>query len=486
MSLRIPSRWKWVLLLGLPVLGAGLYLVAAWMRSQAIGFPLDDAWIHQTFARSLAQRGEMAFNPGEPSAGSTSPLWTALLAPGHWLCAPVLWSYALAIGSLMLCGWLVWRLAEQLFPDQSALPWVASVTVLAEWHMAWSAVSGMETLLFTALGLALIHAYLSHNTVRRPLLPLGWGILGGLLCLARPEGVLLVGLVGLDLLRTRRWGDAIRMAGAWLVVTSPGFWLNWQATGSLLPDTFQAKLVYVAGAGWKVRLLFPLLAALAFWTGSLLVVLPISPWGAWRALRDDLQTHWLPVAWPLGLLALYTWRLPVLYHHARYLMPIVPWLALYGAAGLLRMRTRWRRFVLALHCIVLGIFWFQGANTYAWNVDNIQDQQVAIGEWVTSETPPDAGMAATDVGAIGYVSQRYVVDLEGLITPEINDLRRAGLSPVPFLRQQGVDFLVLYRDEDRPWLDELALTPVLTVTLGFNTISATGQMTVYRIQWDAP
>ncbi len=49
------------------------------------GFPLDDAWIHQTYARNLALLAEWAFIPGQLSAGSTSPLWTILLAPGTWI-----------------------------------------------------------------------------------------------------------------------------------------------------------------------------------------------------------------------------------------------------------------------------------------------------------------------------------------------------------------------------------------------------------------
>ena len=41
-----------------------------------IGFPLDDAWIHQTYARNLARSGQLAFVHGVPSAGSTAPLWS--------------------------------------------------------------------------------------------------------------------------------------------------------------------------------------------------------------------------------------------------------------------------------------------------------------------------------------------------------------------------------------------------------------------------
>ena len=67
-------------LLGLAlVVAVALFL----LRSQALnslGYPLDDAWIHQTYARNFAMRGEWAFLPGEVSAGSTSPLWTLILA----------------------------------------------------------------------------------------------------------------------------------------------------------------------------------------------------------------------------------------------------------------------------------------------------------------------------------------------------------------------------------------------------------------------
>jgi hypothetical protein len=38
-----------------------------------IGFPLDDSWIHLTYARNLAEHGEWAFRLGERSAGSTGP-----------------------------------------------------------------------------------------------------------------------------------------------------------------------------------------------------------------------------------------------------------------------------------------------------------------------------------------------------------------------------------------------------------------------------
>ncbi len=63
---------------------AAIYLLVS-QFTYAIGFPLDDTWIHQTYARNLAMNGEWAFRTGLPSAGSTSPLWSALLALGFLL-----------------------------------------------------------------------------------------------------------------------------------------------------------------------------------------------------------------------------------------------------------------------------------------------------------------------------------------------------------------------------------------------------------------
>src|SRR5262245_3603559 len=84
----------------------------------AAGFPLDDAWIHQTYARNLGTRGEFAFIPGQPSAGSTSLLWTGLLAIGYTLrVEPQVWAYGLGVALLGLNAWLVYRLVQRWWPN---------------------------------------------------------------------------------------------------------------------------------------------------------------------------------------------------------------------------------------------------------------------------------------------------------------------------------------------------------------------------------
>src|SRR5579859_7993032 len=94
-----------------------LVYLGASATGSPMGFPLDDAWIHQTYARNLGLRGEFSFIPGQPSAGSTSPLWTGLLAVGYLArIDPLVWTYALGTALLALNAWLVYRLVLRWWP----------------------------------------------------------------------------------------------------------------------------------------------------------------------------------------------------------------------------------------------------------------------------------------------------------------------------------------------------------------------------------
>ncbi len=150
------------------------------------GYPLDDAWIHQTYARNWAETGQLAYVVGLPSAGSTAPLWTLLLSSAYRLnIDPYLWSLILGAVFLALSAWLLSRLAECLFPNRSIVSWLTGLACALEWHLIWAAASGMETLLFIVIALALIDRVWAESS--------GWfiGVLGGLLILTRPEGLLL-------------------------------------------------------------------------------------------------------------------------------------------------------------------------------------------------------------------------------------------------------------------------------------------------------
>ena len=193
-----------------------------WAYSQGLaGFPLDDAWIHQTYARNLAETGQLAYLPGEPSAGSTSPAWSFLLSIGYMLGLDFrLWAYLLGALSLAATAWLAYRLFLRLPPlkqlsvqaTQPAAALLAGLFCAVEWHLVWAAASGMETILFIALSLALVEYFSSQVAMRQSpegpasvqkeqaiVSAVGIGLLGGVLVLTRPEGLVLAGMVILGL-----------------------------------------------------------------------------------------------------------------------------------------------------------------------------------------------------------------------------------------------------------------------------------------------
>src|SRR5215208_1505072 len=138
---------SWVILAIAALVAVLFYLIVSESVFR-IGFPLDDAWIHLTYARNLAQYGEWAFRLGQHSAGSTSPVWTVLLSIGFLIgLAPYVWTYLLGWAVLTLLAVYAENIARKLVPAYMArLPWAGLFFVFA-WHLTWSAVSGMETLL---------------------------------------------------------------------------------------------------------------------------------------------------------------------------------------------------------------------------------------------------------------------------------------------------------------------------------------------------
>jgi hypothetical protein len=105
---------------------------------------------------------------------------------------------------------------------------------------------------------------------------------------------------------------------------------------------------------------------------------------------------------------------------------------------------------MALVVARLGLALFDGAADYAAKVKNINDLQIATARWLQKTTTPEARIATNDIGAIAYFSGRFIIDTEGLITPEaIHPKRMRRL--VPFLESQRPDLLIVFPE----WYPEI-------------------------------
>lgn len=418
------------------------------------GFPLDDAWIHQTYARNLALRGEWAFLPGQPSAGSTSPLWSALLAPGYWLGAPpLLWPFFIGWLSLSALGWLGVRLQRRLTPGAGAAALATGIFLCLEWHLVWAAASGMETLLFGVVVLLFFDRLLADEP--------NWlllGIIAGVSVWIRPDGLTLAGPAAFCAFLGRPgWKGRLRAALAFgagaLACALPYLLFNRSLSGAWWPNTFfakQAEYAVLAQAPLAARYarqfgLVMIGAGALLLPGFLLTVARAARRRGWPALAMAI--------WFLGFLLVYALRLPVTYQHGRYViaaMPVYFVLGLAGMAGWARLKhpEMWRRVVSAAWALslaaLLASFWLIGARAYARDVAVIESEMVATAQWVAGNTPPGALIAAHDIGALGYFGDRRLVDLAGLVSPEVIPFMRDEDRLSIYLDDAGVNYLVTF------------------------------------------
>jgi arabinofuranosyltransferase len=459
-----------------------------------VGFPLDDAWIHQTYARNLALHHQLAYNPGEPSVGSTSPLWTILIAPAYGLPLDYrIWTYLLGAVLLALTGWITYRLASTLFPEDPVTPVLAGAFCMLEWHLAWAAFSGMETVLFIFLSLLAMEQYLAGG---RPFLT---GLVIGLLTLTRPEGTLLLALLVSDtLLRRKRgkvpltWARSATSVGLLLlgffIIVTPYLILNLSVTGNLFPNTFYAKQAEYHGV----------IATLPLWTrwtqmvavtlvGAQVLLVPGYVYAVYRIVTRRQWQAIVPLAWWFAILSSYAIRLPVTYQHGRYLIPAIPILIIYGVWGtrnLPGLPRIVRRVLFISIPVLLLVFWVRGAEQYAIDVRIIDSELSETGQWISANTAPEALIAAHDIGAIGYFSGRVLVDTAGLITPEVVPFITDEAKIMAFLEDREVDYVVIFPS----WYPQMAHSPELRALYHSSSpwiLEAGGDnLVVYETAWN--
>lgn len=509
-----PPFYRHWLIVFLALLSVTGYVAGTYYSRGLLGFPLDDAWIHQTYARNLAQTGQLAYLPGQPSAGSTSPAWSFLLSVGYMLGVDFrLWAYLWGGLSLAATAWLTYRLLLRLEARRLTAAWWAGLFCAVEWHLVWAAASGMETILFTALSLALIEYFFSQLAARRsPQVPgamqteqavvaaIGIGLLGGVLTFTRPEGLALAALViaGLFLfpppnraeIRFRLWTGGISLLALGLILT-PYVWFNWNTAGSVFPNTFYAKQAEYRFGGWFLtrfwRVLRPTLV------GAQVLLIPGFGYAIYRLVRRRDWPALLPFAWWLGFLVVYAWRLPVAYQHGRYTIPTIPILILYGVWGTslflrprsanLIVRVLSRAAPLALGALAL-LFWLRGGLAYRDDVGFIEGEMVTVAHWLNDYTAPDDLIAVHDIGAVGYLTDRALLDLAGLITPQVIPFISDAGRLMDWMLTEGADYVVFFPDFS-PTYAQLATDPRLeqVYCTGYPWTRAQGQenLCVYRL-----
>jgi len=430
----------------------GPYLIAtAAIVARILPTPrtIDDAFITFRYARNLLAGLGFVYNPGEHVLGTTTPLYTLLIAAlagltrsNHY---PWLALLANALADGLTCLLLV-RLGEKLSGQRIVGLSAGLLWAVAPMSVTF-AVGGMETSVFILLLILSADLYLAGRA--------RWAALASaLLLLTRPDGVLFVGPVLLDLLwrqwRARKWPWA--EAGIFLAALAP--WAVFAAVyfGSPIPHSVSAKSLayHLKPGGALFRLLqnyaSPFFEHLVFsnfylLVGFLIAYIALAVIGGLQGARRNSR------AWPITF---YPWLYLITFAAANplifrwYLAPPLPFYFLLILTGLSKIAADLSAAVHSLRdaprfiprpasfiLLPASFFFILSLNAWTLHPDHgpaypapdiawhqLELYYTEVSQGLAPYVTPQTVLAAGDVGALGYYSNARILDTVGLMSPE--------------------------------------------------------------------
>lgn len=441
------------------VAASGILRIWAALRGIPNGL-FDDAYITLRYAANLAKGLGLVFNPGEHVLGTTSPLFTAILATGaRVLGQNRLETLAVTVGilsSLFTLYFCAMALTKAGIPDSVQWAFLSVVAFLPSFIA--NSVSGMET----PLVLFLMSLSLYFYTEQRLIL---LSIAGVLLFLGRIDtGIWLLALA-LALLSSRgakQLGQFVRPFLLFLMPVTGWLIFLKEYFGSIVPQSVVGKTVsHGAFTGLDVQYALQFLSAfvpaqkLGGW-GLLVIGLVFASLfpSAWEMWRDYPKVRPVLIFFPLyaGIFLfarapLFSWYL-VPPKWAFYLLAV--YAVLWFLSRLPAVKFSWLRPSRAMGavCLLLLALGFRSVAIQKGN--ELKSNPLVLSSYIEQYLTPGGSVFLEHIGLVGYRCNCNIYDSMGLVTPETTRLRRLYRSGwlARAAREYRADIVILY-DEDR-------------------------------------
>jgi hypothetical protein len=440
----------------------GVVLIALAIRvSLALRYPtLDDAYITFRYARNLARGLGFVYNPGEHVLGTTTPLFALVLAPFNFfgfdiiLLSKLINSVASTINVI-----LVFMITRRRLGEWAA---VVSAMLLAITPSAvWGASTGMETEFNVTILFAAGYAFIAKRYALT-------AVLSALAVITRADDLLfflvIIGWQSLKGLRVKReWGHAIKMASVFGLCLLPWVWFAMLYFGSPIPSSILSKaaasrvsifdnaVLYVEQFGFGINTPRALVATFLFLLGLIylghahddFLIFPFY-FGVYSAafvllgVRLGAGWYWQPL-WPTYCIifgAGIKWLIEIIQHFSPP-----------------RFLPQHGKLISVMLALLIALVWF--GSLKARFIDNplAADKAIpsleAAGRWLERNAAADAKIGLEPIGAVGWFSDRYIVDFVALVSPagrEINE-RLGAVDFFGNLRAFQPDYYLAWEDQ---------------------------------------
>ena len=419
--------------------------------------PIDDTWVTLVYARSFADSLTFTYNPGIAEAGMTSPLWVVILGilfrplsamgvslPGLSQILGIL----LGAGASAFAYLIVKHITGMRFAGI-----LVGLVIAIDPTFSFAKTSGSEIALFSMLSLGAVWMLLRERYIKA-------SVLLGLAALARPEGLLLVGVVIVASLAKRLWErerhqvftpsyaeDLLLLVAPAAIAGTAWMLYNWSITGMPFPNSF-----YVLHGNLGV---FNGANLAAVWTGYFqhtgylsgfqpFVTLGAIGVGAYFAIKRVGAEAIVLLLFPLVVIYALSIFMPLPdgrwdFTTRQYLDSLLPYIAILAALGVAAVwqamtgyvesqrhldmdSLRQLRLTLLAVIAVLALFpigglplkWPGLASEYSWKARNVSDAIVPMADWIDANLPSDAIVAVDRPGALRFFADRTLIDLTGL------------------------------------------------------------------------
>jgi hypothetical protein len=430
-------------------------------------FAQDDPYIHLAMARTLAEHGVWGIAPDAFASASSSPLWTLLLAALWTLGAKAVW---VPFVLNLLAGVAALAVADRMVSALAPRHRVAVLAaVVVTTPLPTLAFIGMEHTLQVLLVL-LFACQVSERLAEGRADWLWPSAAAGLLVATRYEGLFLVAVASAVLLWRRQRVAALSLAAAAALPVVLFALYSVSHGGLVLPnsvlmksvpgrfETFASGFSSIASEWLSVRDLFLRPPQLVL-TIAALVGLVLTPY---ERVASLLRPVWLAILFvAASVLHASLVKIEWFYRYEAYLIALgVLAVVSLGATAILPRGAQRRRshplhpaatWLAILLAIPLGVRALQSLALTPRATKNVFEQQVQLGRFF-SRYYPGRPIAVNDIGAVAWLSSSRILDIVGLATQPVADLKRHKALDAAAMERltKEVDAIAIYADIFEP------------------------------------
>jgi len=411
------------------------------------GLIYDDAFITFRYAQNIADGHGFVYNVGERVLGTTTPLFTLILAAlACFGISIVKGALAVSLLSSGLTAVILYRFAQSLgFAHFSLLP--VSLYVFFP-RLLSTDTGGMETSLFALLVTSAF--YFQHKRL------FVYSIAAAAVAVTtRPEGLLALGiLIVFNSIKDHKRAVVFLALATFIIL--PWVVFAYFYFGSPIPNSIPAKLALyslIETNSYGENLVFLMGWHHPFGVPLLVLVVVGALW-----LRKKRGFGWLEILWMTSMVVSLTISSTFLF--LWYITPIYPLYLLFAGATfpLICSWSKWfhQRINTMAKLSVIGTILVLGAASYSTSYSNRSYQTTVetvhwpIGRYLQTHARPGDVAAMEDIGYMGYYSGIRIIDRDGLISPEVISYNRSG------------DYLGVILDYKPHWVVACTQSPIST------------------------